>query len=151
MEVRPIHRGRADGQCPVEECQSLLVGSERRGALRRTPERDPGLRRERIGLRPLGGVVQGGEIVTGKGARQLVGPERLEESCGREVPRLAVSSCERVVGDLPDERLDEPVLPALRRASVDVLDEHLAPDERAEAGLDDLRTPRPRPRRRPPG
>ena len=90
MEVRPVGRGRADDQGVVEERQRLLVGAERCGSLCSAAQRDPGLGRERIGLRALGRVAQGGQVVTSQGAGQLVGPERLEEPGRREVPRLAI-------------------------------------------------------------
>ena len=102
MEVRPIGRGRTDGQGMIEEGQGLFVGTERCGALGRAAERDPRLGRERIRLWTLGRVAEGGEIVTGQGARQFVGPERLEESRGCEVPRLcdraARACCRRPLG-----------------------------------------------------
>ena len=70
-----------------------------------------------------------------QGARQLVRPERFEESGRGEVPRLAIAVGEGVVGDLADERLHELVLAALGRPGIDVLDEQLATDESAEARL----------------
>ena len=72
----------------------------------------------------------------GQGARQLVGAERLEVAGRRQVPGLAVALGERVVGDLADERLDERVLAALRRARVGLQGQQLAPDERPEARLE---------------
>ena len=90
---------------------------------------------EGVGLGTLGGVPVGGEVVAGERAGELIGPERLEEAGGGEVAGLAVAPGERVVGDLPDERLDEGVLAALGRAGVGLEGEELAPDEGAQAGL----------------
>ena len=75
-------------------------------------------RAERVGLARLARVLVGREVVAGERARELVGPERLEEPGGGEVAGLAVAPGERVVGDLADERLDERVLAALRAARV---------------------------------
>ncbi len=70
----------------------------------------------------------------GERAGQLVLAETLEEARRGEVAAPRSRLRQRPVGDLADERLDERVLAALGRPRVDVVDEQLAPDERAEAG-----------------
>src|SRR5450759_590257 len=76
------------------------------------------------------------KVVPREGSRQLVGPEALEEAGGSEMAGLSVAPCERVVGDLADERLDESVLAALGRAGVGLEREELAADEGAEARVE---------------
>ena len=100
--------------CLFEEREGLVVGAQRDGPLGGSPERDPGLPGQGVGLRSRGRIGVGGEVVTGQAARELVGPEALEEPGRREVAGLAVLPGEGVVGDLADEGLDERVLAALR-------------------------------------
>ena len=111
------------------------------------PQGDPRLARQRVGFGRLARVLVGREVVAGQRARELVGPERLEEPGRGEMARLPVATGERVVGDLADERLDERVLAALRAARVEVLGQQLAADQlaehRFEVGLGDARTRRP--------
>ena len=78
-------------------------------------------------------MLVGREVVAGKRAGELVGPERLEEPGRREVARLPVATGEGVVGDLADERLDERVLTAFRAARIEVLGQQLASNERLAA------------------
>ena len=78
------------------------------------------------------GAFAGGEVVAGQGARQLVGAEGFEESGGGEMADLAVAPGEGVVGDLPDERLDERVLAALRRTGVGLEGQQLPANEVTE-------------------
>ena len=69
---------------------------------------------ERIRFPALGRVVMGREVVDRERARQLFAADDLEVPSRREVAHLAVALCERVVGDLADERLDEHELAAFR-------------------------------------
>lgn len=67
----------------------------------------------------------------------VVGPELVLEVCGDlEVAGLPLLPGEPVVGDLQDERLQEAVLAALRRARVALQGEDLLADEGGEQGLD---------------
>ena len=120
----------------LEERDRLLVGAQGGGPLGRCPQGDTGLGGNGVGLGSLGRVPVGGEVVAGEGAGGLVGPEALEETGRGEVTGLAVTLGEGVVGDLADERLDEPVLAALGRARVGLEGQELAPDERAQARLE---------------
>ena len=56
--------------------------------------------------------------MAGERAGELVGAERLEEPGRREVASLAVPPGQRVVGDLPDEGLDEGILAPLGRPRI---------------------------------
>ena len=106
------------GACLFEEGEGLVVGAQRDGPLGRGPEGDPGLAGEGVGLRSLGRIGVGREVVAGQAAGDLIGLEALEEAGRREVAGLAVLPGEGVVGDLADERLDEGVLAALGRARI---------------------------------
>ena len=55
----------------------------------------------------------GREVVRGERPRQLVVAQGLEVAGGREVPGTSLAPYQRRVGDLADERLDEPVLATL--------------------------------------
>src|SRR3970282_1519607 len=78
----------------------------------------------------------GGHVVAGEEARQLVVAQRLEVASGSQVAGPPGSLGAGAVGDFADERLDEPVLAALRRAGVNLEVEQLAPDEGLEARLE---------------
>ncbi len=94
------------------------------------------LARQCVGLGAIGRVVASRKVVAGQGRRDLVGLERFEEPCGRQVAGLAVLSCQRVVRDLSDQGLDERVLAAFRAARVHLVGEQLAPDQAAHPGLE---------------
>ena len=82
-----------------------------------------------------------GQVVRREGAGQLVVAEPLEVARRGEVPRAAVAAGQRAVGHLADERLDEGVLAAFRRARVGFEVEQLAPDQRAKARLELVSAP----------
>ena len=67
---------------------------------------------------PWGGVRSGVEVVLGKHAGQVLRHIRLgtEVAGHRQMPRLAITAGQRVVADLADDRLHEPVLPTLGAA-----------------------------------
>src|SRR5258706_8347861 len=110
--------------------------AESDGTVGRGTQRDPGLRRERVGLRSLRRVAVRSEIVRRERSRQLVRAETLEVASGREMPRPPVAARQRVVGDLPDQGLDERVLAPLGRARIRLQREQLAPDEGPQAWLE---------------
>ena len=68
--------------------------------------------------------------MAGLHAGQLVVADRLDEARRGQVAGPTVAPGQRAVGDLADERLDEGVLAALRRAGVGLDLEQLPPDER---------------------
>ena len=72
-------------------------------------------------------------------AGQLVVAERLEVARGGQVAGPPLALGQRAVGDLADERLDEAVQAALRAPRIDLDVEQLAPDERLEPRLEDVR------------
>ena len=110
VEIGPIGRIRADPQGVLEERDRLRVRAERDRALGGAAERHSSLDREGARLRSVGRVPLRGEVVAGECSRQLVGPERLEEARCGEMADLAVALRERVIGDFPDQCLDERVL-----------------------------------------
>ena len=112
------------------------MAAQGRGAIGGGGEGEARLGRERIGLGARVGRLAGREVVAGQRAGQLVVAERLVVARRGEVPRAPVAPRERAVGDLADERLDEPVLAALRRARIALDVEQLAPDEVAQARLE---------------
>ena len=132
---RAIDRLRGHVERVAVEAERLLLGAERHGAVPRRPERDPRLRRERVGLRAIGGVPIRGQVVRGERARELLVHERLEVTGRREVARLSVAAGKRGVGDLADERLDERELAALCGTRVDVPHHQLAADQGEEPAL----------------
>ena len=68
-------------------------------------------------------------------ARQLVVADALVVARHGQVPRATVAARERAVGDLLDQRLDEPILAALRRSRVGLDLEQLAADQGAQPRL----------------
>ena len=132
-ELGSLVRVGGHGQSLVEEGEGLVGRAEGAGPLRSRSQSDARLGGNAIGLRSVGAVPVGREVVPREGSRELVGPEALEEAGGGEMAGLAVAPRERVVGDLANERLDESVLAALRRAGVGLEGKELAPDEGAEA------------------
>ena len=98
-------------------------------------QRDAGLHGEGIGLRSLGRILVGGEVVTGESTSEFLRTKRLEEPSSGKVADLAVPLGEGVVGDLADERLDEGVLAQLRRAGVGFQRQQLAAHEFPETRL----------------
>ena len=115
----------------------LLVRAERSRAL-------PGAREPVAGLRPDLGCVVGighrlirGEIMRGDDLDHLLlGPALLELGGRCKVASLAVGLRERLVGDLAQEVLQEPVLPVLGRTRIGLDDEHLLARQRAEGGVE---------------
>ena len=97
-----------------------------------------GTGRQRVGLRPGGGLPERLHVVGGDDRGQLVVSEGLEVVRGREVPRSAIGLRERGVGNLPDHRLGERVHAALRRPRVGVELEELLPRELPEPRLERL-------------
>ena len=118
----------------LEERDRMRVGAQGGGPLGSGSQGDAGLGGDGVGLGTLGRVPVGGEVVAGKGAGSLIGPEALEEAGRGEVAGLAVAPGERVVGDLADERLDERVLARARGARVGLEGQELASDEERRRG-----------------
>ena len=77
-------------------------------------QRNPGLGGERVGLVTGGRCLVGGEVVAGEHARQLVVAERLEIAGRGEMLRATVALGQRLIRDLSNDALDEPVLAAFR-------------------------------------
>lgn len=69
-------------------------------------------------------------------AGELVIPERLDVPRRSEVPGLPISSGQRVVRHLADQRLHECVLATLRTAWIGLQGEQLAPDQAPKPRLD---------------
>ncbi len=74
--------------------------------------------------------------MAGQDAGELGVADRLVDPRDGEVPSAPVSPRQRRVRDLADERLDESILAALRRARVGLELEELAADEIAQTELD---------------
>jgi len=133
QEIGPFRRIVGHGEGLLDERHGLLVAAQGDGSIGGCPQRDPRLGRQRVGFAALGRVVASGEVVAGEDTGEFLRTQRLEEAGRREVAGLAVPPGERVVGNLPDERLDEPVLATLRRSWVDLEDEQLSAHEGAKA------------------
>ena len=125
QQGRPLARvaGHLEGRLQVGE--RLLRRVQRGRAFGRGAQRDARLGAHGIGLRAGIGDPVGVEVVGRQHARQLVVTQGLEVARRREVTGASVAARHGAVGDLPDERLDEPVLAALRRARVTVLGQHV--------------------------
>ena len=67
-------------------------------------------------------------------------PQCLEVPGGSDMPSEAVPPRKRLIGDLSDEGLNEPVLPPLRRAGISFHNQQLSGDERFETRGNALRT-----------
>ena len=91
VEVGSVGRVRADREGVLEERDRLRVRAEGRRALGGAAQGDPRLRRQRVGLGPVGRVLVGREVVTGQRAGQLVGAQGLEVPRRGEVADLAVA------------------------------------------------------------
>ena len=124
------------GEGLLEKGQRLVERPQRARALGGRPEGDPRLGGEGVGLRSLRGVLLGRQVVAGQAAGELVAVEVLEEAGRGEVAPLAVGPGERVVGNLPDQGLDEGVLAALRAPRIRLEGEELAAHERPQARLE---------------
>src|SRR6266540_6609170 len=129
MQISLICRVRRHSDRLLEEIQCLVMRTQCRGPFGRRAKGDARLPGERIGLRPLGCIGMGGKVMASQSSCELVAAEALEEACCREVTRVAVALREGVIGHLPNESLDERVLPPLGRQAVGVQGEKLPPDE----------------------
>ena len=132
---RAVSRIRGDRECLLEVADRLVVGSQRAGSIGRTGERKARLAGDRIGLRAFVGGIASRKVVAGQRAGHLVVADALVVACDSQVPRAAVPARERAVRDLLDQRLDEPILAALRRARIGLDLEQLAANQGAQARL----------------
>ncbi len=98
----------------LEVSDSLLVRSEPCGAIGRRAKADARLGADGIGLGALIRRSVRGEVMGGERAGGFVRFRCLQVAGGGEVPAPALAHGERVVGDLADQRLDEPILAPLR-------------------------------------
>ena len=110
VEIGAVRGIRRDVQRLLEERACLSVRAELGSSLGCATKGDPRLGCQRLGLGLVCGEPLGSEVVAGETTRQLLRAERLEVASGRQVPELALLPRERVVGDLANERLDEPVV-----------------------------------------
>ena len=108
-----LHRGDRDRL--LQERDRLVGRAQRHRPVRRGTQRQACLRGQRVCLGALGRVLECGEVVAGERAGQLVAADALEVARRGQVALAAIRACQRVVGDLTDEALNERVLTALRR------------------------------------
>ncbi len=139
QQLRLLHRVRGDLQRLLGEGDSLVMGTKAFRAFGGATKGEPRLGGDRVGLFARRRGLEGGQVVARLHARQLVLADRLDETCRGDVACAAVAATERAVGDLADERLDEPVLATLRRSGVGFDLEQLPTDKGAQSRLELLR------------
>ena len=116
----------------------LVVGTECRGPLGRARQSQARLDPDGIGLGAVGRGSVGRDVVGGEGTGQFVVAERLEIASRGEVSGAPLALRQGPVGDLADQRLDEPVLTPLRAARIHLDVEQLPPHEGLEPWLEGL-------------
>ncbi len=102
QERRRVLLPRGGGQGLAAVGESLLVGVEGGGALRRFPQRGGRPPAQLLRLLPVGGG-PGAEVVAGDDSRGLVVAEALEVVGGAQVPIAPLGPGEPPVGDFADE------------------------------------------------
>ena len=132
-------RKRRSGQLRrlLEVALRLGRRAERSGPVARPHERLAGLLADLVRVVGVGGDAIGVEEVRGDDLGDLLLAQPLRQEAGRgQVAGLAVAVRERLVGDVPDEVLEEAVLPVLGRARIGLDAQHLLADERREQRLE---------------
>ncbi len=129
------------GKCGrlLEVALCLLGCCERRGPLACQHQLLGGLCPEHPGVVRVGRCLEGVEIVRRDHLHGLLFglPCRVREVLGRgKVPCLPIGPRERLVRDLPQEILEEGILPALRRARVGLHRQHLLAHDRRKERLE---------------
>src|SRR5205823_4240814 len=102
----------------LEERHDMVIRTQCGGSVGGPLERDTCLRAEGVSLRSFACIGMSREVVPRQRAGQLIRPYSLEVARCREMARLAILLRESVVGDLPDECLNEDELAALGRTRV---------------------------------
>ena len=139
QQLGAFHVARCELGRAVESTSGVFHRCERRGSFGCTAQPVARLRFDDGGIvgTRFGGVCV--EVVRRDHLRDLIRVDpclSLEEAGGGEVAGLPVAAGERLVRDALDERLQEAVLAALRRARVGLEREQLLPHERGEDRLE---------------
>ena len=117
----------------LQEPRRLHEGAERSGAFRGAPKCHASLCGDRFALWTVRLGLVRRHVVLRQCASDPFVIEGLEVPRGGDVQAPPIAPCERPVGHLPDEALDEPVLALVGRPRVGIEGQHLAPDERPQS------------------
>ena len=137
MQLCPFAPHGREGERLLEIALPLGTGRERGGPFAGPHEHLARSGADRVRIRRLGVRFARGEVVRGHHLRCLrLLAEALEPRRSRQMPGLPLGSRERLVGDLPEQVLQEAVLAALGRARVGFQAENLLSRKASEKRLE---------------